>query len=67
MLRSRLSARFPGTTVDVTPHSGGAAIFIQYADGYVQVSTGDTPGIVLRALLERDLRLTGGAARDETA
>jgi hypothetical protein len=53
--------------VDVTPYSGGAAIFIQPRDGYVQVLTGDTSGIVLRALLGSDLRLIGGAAGDETA
>jgi hypothetical protein len=66
-LRGRLSARFPGTPVDVTPHSGGATIFIQHDDGYIQLTTGDTPGIVLQAMLGRDLRLIDGAGGNETA
>jgi hypothetical protein len=61
-LRGRLSACFPGSAVDVTPHSGGARIFIQHDDGYVQLTTGDQPGVVLRMMLERDLRMVDSEA-----
>jgi hypothetical protein len=68
LLRGRLSACLPGTPVDVTPDGDGARIFIEHADGYhVRVTTGDKPGMVLRALLSRDLRMVGGEAGDGTA
>ncbi len=66
-LRGRLSARFPGSPVDVTPHEGGATIFIHHHDGYIQLTTGDTPGMVLRAMLGRDLRPIDSADVDGTA
>jgi hypothetical protein len=57
VLRRRLSGRFPGTPVDVTPDSDGARIFMQHADGYhVRVTTGNRPGVVLLAMLGADLR-----------
>lgn len=62
LLRGRLSACFPGAPVDVTPHKGGATIFIQHDDGHIQVTTGDKPGIVLRMMLGRDLRTADGEA-----
>ena len=58
LLRGRLSARFPGSPVDVTPDGDGARIVVEHADGFhVRVTTGDTPGMVLRAMLGRDLRM----------
>jgi hypothetical protein len=67
LLRGRLSACYPGTPVNVTPHSGGATIFIQHDDGYIQLTTGDTPGMVLRMMLERDLRVVDGEAGNGTS
>jgi hypothetical protein len=68
LLRGRLSARYPGVPVDVTPHSGGATIFIRHHDGgYTQIMTGDTPGMVLRMVLGRDLRVVGSEAGDGSA
>jgi hypothetical protein len=62
-LQRRLSARFPGTPVNVSSDSDGARIFMESADGFhVRVTTGDQPGPVLRALLGRDLRLIDGDA-----
>lgn len=56
-LRGRLSACFPGVSVDVTPDGDGARIFVQHADGYhVRVTTGDQPGVVLRVMLGAGLR-----------
>jgi predicted nuclease of predicted toxin-antitoxin system len=62
-LQGRLSARFAGSTVVVTPDSDGAHIFLEHQNGFhVRVTTGDQPGTVLRALLGRDLRVIDGEA-----
>ena len=67
LLRGRLSACFPGAPVDVTPDGDGARIFIEHADGYhIRLTTGDTPGMVLRVMLARDLRMVGGEAESGT-
>jgi hypothetical protein len=67
-LRGRLSARFPGAPVDVTPDGDGARIFIEHADGFhVRVTTGDRPGVVLLAMLRRDLRSVDGEAPEGAA
>jgi hypothetical protein len=62
LLRGRLSACFPDSPVDVTPDSDGARIIIEHADGsHTRVTTGDQPGVVLLAMLGRDLRAVEGA------
>lgn len=45
VLRRRLSGRFPGSAVDVTPDSDGARIATEHADGsHTRVTTGDPAG-----------------------
>ena len=64
VLRGRLAACFPGSPVEVTPDDDGARIFIEHQDGFhVRVTTGGRPGVVLRAMLGRDLRAVNGATR----
>lgn len=51
-LQGRLSARYPGALVDVTPDRDGARIFLSYqGGGYLYLTTGNQPGMVLRAML----------------
>lgn len=60
-LQGRLSARNPGAQVDVAPDADGARIFLSYqGGGYLHLTTGNQPGMVLRAML-------GADAVDETA
>ena len=68
MLRGRLSGRFPESAVDVSADSDGARISIEHADGsHTRVTTGDRPGVVLLAMLGRDLRMINGEATEGTA
>ena len=63
LLCGRLSVRFPGSPVEVTPDGDGARIVVEHADGFhVRVTTGDRPGVVLRAMLGRDLRMVDDEA-----
>jgi hypothetical protein len=66
-LRGHLSVCYPGSMVDVTPYGDGAMIFIQHDDGHIQLTTGDSPGMVLRMMLGRDLRTVDGEATEGTA
>lgn len=68
LLRRQLTARFPGVPVDVTPDSDGARISIEHQDGYhTRLTTGDKPGMVLRAMLGGDLRMVDDAAPEGVA
>jgi hypothetical protein len=63
-LRGHLSARYPGSLVDVTPGADGARIVLSYqSGGYLHITTGNRPGVVLPAMLDADL----GAVDDGTA
>jgi hypothetical protein len=56
-LQGRLSARYPHASVAVTADMCGARIVLSYqGGGYLHVTTGDQSGVVLRAMLGRDLR-----------
>ena len=56
-LRGLLSARNPGARVEVVPDADGARIFLAYqGGGYLHLTTGDQPGMVLRSMLGADLR-----------
>jgi hypothetical protein len=66
-IRGLLAARYPDTSVEVTPASDGARIFMEFEQGHVRITTGDRPGPVLRAMLGRDLRVVHGRAPEGTA
>jgi hypothetical protein len=68
VLRKRLSGRFPGSAIDVTPDDDGARIFIEHQDGFhVRVTTGDQPGVVLLAMLGRDFRAINSEGTEGTS
>ena len=55
-LRGRLSVRYPGSLVDVTPDADGARIVLSYqGGGYLHITTGNRPGVILLAMLGADL------------
>lgn len=60
-IQGQLAARFRGAPVYVTPTPDGAHIVIEHPVGYhVRLTTGDSPGPILRAMIGRDLRSVDG-------
>ncbi len=60
-IQGQLTARFRGAPVNVTPTPDGARIDIEHPVGYhVRLTTGDSPGPILRAMIGRDLRAVDG-------
>ena len=63
-LQGRLSAQNPGARVDVRPDADGARIVLSYqGGGYLHLTTGNQPGMVLRSMLGADLRVVDAPDR----